>query len=230
MCKRIVTSCSAHGVVHPQYVLRHLFVEIYVTIKWGTTFLSSTIYHDSKHNVRYMQHTQCIARLSCDWLIKEYTRNRYCNMLFAFSACNSGDGTDAQDSVYIILVNITQTLTCSIMATSPRDMKCNILGTCEYMLLTDCIYISQWRWHHCSCKARGIEKHMCNRMTNGSIQTKGPRNTTRGSTGSIPWLTELTIVARRLPCIPIECFDLDILCHFTVTDILKTNYLMTFVA
>jgi len=64
-------------------------------------------------------------------------------MLFAFSACNSGDGTDAQDSVYIILVNITQTLTCSIMATSPRDMKCNILGTCEYMLLTDCIYISQ---------------------------------------------------------------------------------------
>lgn len=57
MCKHIVTSCSAHVMVHPHDVLRHLFEEIHVTIKWGTTFLSSTIYHDSKHTVRYMQHT-----------------------------------------------------------------------------------------------------------------------------------------------------------------------------
>ena len=135
-----------------------------------------------------------------------------------------------RNSLCIILVNITQTLTCSIMATSPWDMKCNIHGTCEYVLPTDCTNISQWRWHHCSCKTRGMEKHMCSRMTNGTIQTKGPQNTTRYSTGPIPWFTECTTVARRLSYIPTECFDLDILCNFTVTDILKTKCLMTFVA
>lgn len=153
-------------------------------------------------------------------------------MLFAFSACNSGLELMHRNLLCIILVNITrtQTLMCSIIAISPWDMKCNIHGTCEYMLPTDCTNISQWRWHHCSCKTRGMEKHMCNRMTNGTIHTNGPQNTTWCSTGSIPLLRKCTTVARRLSHIPIECFDLDMLCNFTVTDILKTKYLMTFVA
>jgi len=175
-------------------------------------------------------HTQCIARLSCDWLIKEYTCNRYCNMLFAFRACNSVDATDAQDSVLNYSGQHHTDINVFNNGKISTKRKCNFLGTCEYMLSTDCTHISQWRWHHCSCKTGGMEKHMCNCLTNGSIQTMGPQNTTRCSTGSITWLTECTTVARRLSCILIECFDLDILCNFTVTYILKTNCLMTFVA
>jgi len=49
-------------------------------------------------------------------------------MLFAFRACNSVDATDAQDSVCIILVNITQTLMCSIMAKSPQNVSVTFLA------------------------------------------------------------------------------------------------------
>jgi len=58
MCKCIVTSCSAHIVVHPQCVLRHLFLELHVTIKWGNTFLRSTICHDSKHTATHTVHSK----------------------------------------------------------------------------------------------------------------------------------------------------------------------------
>jgi hypothetical protein len=65
-----------------------------------------------------------------------------------------------RNSLCIILVDINQTLTCPVMATSPWDMKCNTHGTCEYMMPADCTHMSQRRWYHCSCKTRCLEKHM----------------------------------------------------------------------
>jgi hypothetical protein len=42
-----------------------------------------------KHVVRCHQDTQCIAGLSCDRVIIEYTYGEYCDMLLTFSDCNS---------------------------------------------------------------------------------------------------------------------------------------------
>jgi hypothetical protein len=50
-----------------------------------------------KRVVRCTQDTQCIAGLSCDRMIMEYTHDEYCDMLLTLGACNSRAGTAVRE-------------------------------------------------------------------------------------------------------------------------------------
>jgi hypothetical protein len=59
--------------------------------------LSSFVMMIINHVVLCTEDTWCTAKFSCDWVVMEYTHDKYCDMLLTLSVCNGQTGTDTQE-------------------------------------------------------------------------------------------------------------------------------------
>lgn len=67
----------------------------------GNMFLSSFVMMIINHVVLCTEDTRCTAKCSCDWVVMEYTHDKFCDMLLTLSACNRQTGTDTQEYTHL---------------------------------------------------------------------------------------------------------------------------------